>query len=69
MCTKILYREERANVNGRLDLIFVLAGAGVLLAFVDLFVSSQVGHDREMTTATFDITCVGWRMLVLDLDN
>jgi hypothetical protein len=42
----------------RFDLIFVLAGAGLLLAFVDLFVSSQVGHDREMTTAAFDITCV-----------
>jgi hypothetical protein len=55
---KNIVPEERGNLDGRLDLIFVLAGAGVLLSFVDLFVSSQVGHDGEMTTAAFDITCV-----------
>jgi hypothetical protein len=43
---------------GHFDLIFVLAGAGLLLSFVDLFVSSQVGHDGEMTPTAFDITCV-----------
>lgn len=53
--------DRKRRCRKKIHLLVVFTGGSLLFALVDLLVAAQIGHNGEVSTATFHITCESWK--------